>query len=103
MEVDPTRVAEILVGLGGDVAVLGVEDEPNQPLRVHVRMTSDPEPCDGCGGRVELKDIERVMLVDLPAFGRPTRLVWHKRRWRCRGESPRVWWRLSGSLGIAEG
>ena len=22
-------------------------------------------------------------LVDLPAFGRPVRLVWHKRRWRC--------------------
>ncbi|WP_419847770.1 transposase family protein [Candidatus Poriferisocius sp.] len=25
----------------------------------------------------------RVVLVDLPAFGRPVRLVWHKRRWRC--------------------
>lgn len=24
-----------------------------------------------------------VVLVDLPAFGRPVRLVWHKRRWRC--------------------
>jgi transposase len=22
-------------------------------------------------------------LVDLPCFGRPTRLVWHKHRWRC--------------------
>ena len=25
----------------------------------------------------------RWVLVDLPAFGRPVRLVWHKRRWRC--------------------
>ena len=24
-----------------------------------------------------------MVLVDLPAFGRPARLVWHKRRWRC--------------------
>ena len=24
-----------------------------------------------------------VVLVDHPAFGRPARLVWHKRRWRC--------------------
>jgi hypothetical protein len=24
-----------------------------------------------------------VALVDLPAFGRPAVLVWHKRRWRC--------------------
>ncbi|WP_419943966.1 transposase family protein [Candidatus Poriferisodalis sp.] len=25
----------------------------------------------------------RVALADLPAFGRPVRLVWAKRRWRC--------------------
>jgi hypothetical protein len=24
-----------------------------------------------------------VELVDLPAFGRSTRLAWHKRRWAC--------------------
>jgi transposase len=24
-----------------------------------------------------------VELVDLPCFGRPTRLLWHKCRWRC--------------------
>ena len=24
-----------------------------------------------------------VTLVDLPCFGKPTRLAWHKRRWRC--------------------
>ena len=32
-----------------------------------------------------VKDRPRVELVDLPAFGRPTRLVWHKHRWCCRG------------------
>jgi transposase len=28
-----------------------------------------------------------VELVDLPCFGRPTRLVWHKRRWSCLEET----------------
>ena len=36
MECDPTRVCELLVGLG-DVEVLGVDDEAGGPLRVHIR------------------------------------------------------------------
>jgi hypothetical protein len=32
----------------------------------------------------EAKDRDRVGLVDPPAFGSPVRLVWVKRRWRCR-------------------
>jgi len=27
--------------------------------------------------------VREVVLVDLPVFGRPTRLVWRKQRWRC--------------------
>jgi hypothetical protein len=34
-------------------------------------------------GAVTLKERPVVTLVDLPVFGRPARLVWHKRRWRC--------------------
>ena len=30
-----------------------------------------------------MKDRDLVELVDLALFGRPTRLVWHKRRLRC--------------------
>jgi transposase len=30
-----------------------------------------------------VKDRARVELADLPSFGRPARLVWHKRRWWC--------------------
>ncbi len=37
----------------------------------------------GCGGRPWSDGDSRVELVDLPAFGRSVRLVWHKRRWRC--------------------
>ena len=36
MECDPTRVCELLVGLG-DVEVLGVEDEQSAPLGVRIR------------------------------------------------------------------
>jgi hypothetical protein len=32
---------------------------------------------------VWVKDQRPIELVDLPAFGRPARLVWHKRRWVC--------------------
>ena len=82
MEVDPTRVCELLVGLG-DVEVLGVDDDEGGPLRVHVRRRAPRLGCDGCGGALWSDGERPVVLVDLPAFGRPARLVWHKRRWRC--------------------
>ena len=49
MEFDPTRVCELLVGLG-DVEVLGVDDEENAPLRVHIRRRALRPRCGGCGG-----------------------------------------------------
>ena len=82
MIVDPTRVCELLVGLG-DVTVLGAVDEPDGPVIVHVETRADRPSCPGCGGSVWAKDQRPVELVDLPAFGRPARLVWHKRRWSC--------------------
>ena len=81
MEQDPTRICELLVGLG-DVDVVGVVDEATEPLVVHIQTRSRPV-CGGCGGLVWSKDISLVRLVDLPAFGRPVRLVWHKHRWFC--------------------
>ncbi len=82
MHVDPTRVCELLVGLG-DVTVLGAVDEPGGPVRVHIETRGDRPLCPGCGGPVWVKDRRQVELVDLAAFGRPARLVWHKRRWVC--------------------
>ena len=81
MECDPTRVCELLVGLG-DVEVLGVDDVVGARLRVHIRGRAPRPPCGGCGGLVWSKGERSVELVDLPAFGRPVRLAWHKRRWR---------------------
>jgi len=65
------------------VTVLGAEDELGGPVRVHVETRGDRPSCPGCGGGVWSKDQRPVELVDLAAFGRPARLVWHKRRWSC--------------------
>ena len=82
MEDDPRRVCELIVGLG-DVEVLGVDDEQAGPLRLHVRCRALRPLCSGCGGVLRSDGDRLVELVDLPAFGRCARLVWHKRRWRC--------------------
>jgi transposase len=83
VECNHTRMCELLVGLP-EVNVLGVDDECGGPLRVHVESRVERVWCRGCGGRAAVKDRPRVELVDLPCFGRPTRLVWHKHRWCCR-------------------
>jgi transposase len=72
----------LLVGLP-DVNVIGVADVEGQPLRVHVETIVAVVGCAGCGSRAWSKGRRRVDLVDLPAFGRPAVLVWHKRRWCC--------------------
>ncbi len=83
MEINPTRVCELLVGLP-EVNVVGVDDGPGLALRVHVESRLDQGWCRRCGVRAQVKDRPEIVFVDLPCFGRPTRLVWHKQRWRCR-------------------
>ena len=39
--------------------------------------------CARCGVRAEAQDRMPIAIRDLPCFGRPARLVWIKRRWRC--------------------
>ena len=81
MESDATRMCEMLVGLP-EVTVLGVDDGGE---RVTVVIeTRGPRPaCLGCGASPKVKDRDPVLLVDLPVFGRPSRLLWRKHRWRC--------------------
>ena len=73
----------LLVGLP-DVNLLGVEVSPQ--LRVHVETTVERPRCGRCGTVARVKDRPVVELVDLPCFGNPARLVWHKRRWCCPNE-----------------
>lgn len=82
MEIDPTRVCELLVGLP-DVYVVGVEDVVGEPLKVHIRCRERDAWCRTCGARAQSKDRPKTELVDLRSFGRQTRLVWHKYRWAC--------------------
>ena len=81
MEENPTRICELLVGLG-EVEVLGVDDAAAAPLRVHIRWRRRPA-CGGCGGAVWSRGTSPVRLVNLVAFGRPVGLIWHKWRWHC--------------------
>jgi transposase len=82
VEINPTRVCELLVGLP-DVNVLGVDDDVDGPLRVHVESRSGQQWCRECGVRARVKDRPEVTLTDLTCFGRRVRLVWHKHRWVC--------------------
>ena len=85
MESDAMRMCELLVGLP-DVNVLGVE-EANDRVTVVIE-TRGPRPlCLGCGATPKVKDRDPVLLVDLPVFGRPSRLLWRKHRWRCDTQS----------------
>ena len=88
METNPTRMCELLVGLP-DVDVNGVGDWPHW-LRISI-STRNPRPsCPGCAGRVWRHGLDEVELADLPCFGRRTRLVWLKQRWRCPNATCRI-------------
>jgi len=75
-------MCELLVGLP-DVVVLGVDDVAGEPIVVVVESVLDQGWCRECGSKARVKDRSRVTHVDLPCFGRPTRLVWSKPRWWC--------------------
>lgn len=79
---DGTGVAEALLGLPG-FRVLEVV-ETSAELVVRVETTATLMGCAGCGTRAEAHDRVEVAIRDLPCFGRPARLIWRKRRWRCR-------------------
>ena len=69
----------LLVGLP-DARVIGVGE---WPLWLRVVVTIDAERPSCCDRPAHRHGVREVVLVDLPVFGRSTRLVWHKQRWRC--------------------
>jgi transposase len=78
---DAIGLAEALLGLDG-FCVLDVEGTPAEVI-VTVETTTEIVGCSTCGTRAKAQDRLRVDIRDLPCFGRPARLVWLKRRWRC--------------------
>jgi transposase len=79
---DGTGLAEALLGLAG-FRVLAVTETPAEVV-IEIETTAAVVGCPGCGVRAEAQDRMAVDIRDLPCFGRPARLVWRKRRWRCR-------------------
>jgi transposase len=78
---DATGLAEALLGLDG-FRVLEVEETASEVV-ITVETTAEVMGCSSCGVRAEVQDRTRTDIRDLPCFGRPARLVWLKRRWRC--------------------
>ena len=78
---DGSGLAEALLGLDGFV-VLAVTESTDE-LVVTVETTASIVGCTRCGTRAEAHDRMRIDIRDLSCFGRPARLVWIKRRWRC--------------------
>ena len=92
MITDPTQINLVFVQLA-DVVVLGVHDVAGEALKVHVELVRTVQGCPTCGVVAHVKDRYLVELVDLPIYGRPTRLIWHKRRLRCvEPACPKVSW-----------
>jgi hypothetical protein len=78
---DGTGLAEALLGLEGFrvLEVLETSDE----LVIKIETTVEWTGCVECGVRAEAQDRMAVAIRDLACFGRPARLLWRKRRWRC--------------------
>ncbi len=69
------------MGLDG-FRVLDVFERPDE-LVVTVETTASVAGCLTCGTRAMAHERMPAAIRDLPCFGRPARLVWRKRRWRC--------------------
>lgn len=96
---DGNGLAEKLLGLDG-FRVIEVTETPEE-LVIRVETMTTFVGCDGCGTRAESHDRVEVAVRDLPCFGRPARLVWWKRRWRCREPlcEVKTWTETSEHLG----
>ncbi|MFC7247100.1 transposase family protein [Catellatospora aurea] len=72
-----------LLGLDG-LAVIAVADGPHGPVVDLVTADERARRCPECGTAARRSKGRRVTRPrDLPVGGRPTRLRWFKRRWRC--------------------
>jgi transposase len=73
--------ATALVGLDG--FVVGAHELVDGEWWLLVETTVDVVGCASCGARAVGHGWRRVQVRDVPIAGRPVRLVWAKRLWRC--------------------
>ncbi len=81
MSSDPTRMCEILVGLG-DVNVVSVEED-GTAVTVTIETRATVAGCPSCGVVASSKGRRPVSLVDCCQGLRTFVVVWLKRRWQC--------------------
>ena len=73
---------DLLVDLPG-LHVIGVEHDTAGRVVVTVESSPGPIGCPACAVVATGHGRDVVTLVDAPCFGRPVRIRWRKRRWRC--------------------
>jgi transposase len=78
---DPTEICEALVGLK-DIQVLEYR-RTSAIAELVIEQVVENVRCPTCNAVAHVKDRPIVTYVDLPVFGAPFRLVWHKHRMRC--------------------
>jgi transposase len=78
---DAIGLAEALLGLEG-FRVLAVSEGPDE-LVIEIETLEEWTACSCCGVRAIAHERMAVAIRDLACFGRPARLIWRKRRWRC--------------------
>jgi transposase len=78
---DVTGLAEALLGLDG-FRILAVNEGPEEMV-IEIETTLEWTACASCGVPAIAHERMPVAIRDLACFGRPARLVWRKRRWRC--------------------
>lgn len=78
---DRSGGASALLGMDGFVVLSQCEEDGE--LWILVETTAVLVGCPRCGVRATGHGRSEVHVRDLPAGGRPVRLVWRKRRWLC--------------------
>jgi len=78
---DRSSDASALLGMAGFVVLSQTEDDGE--LWILVETTADVAGCPRCGVVATGHGRSEVQVRDLPAGGRPVRLLWRRRRWLC--------------------
>ncbi len=81
MTVDDTTLGAVVLGIDG-FALVGVELAGGE-VRLVAETTAVRVGCSECGVIATPHDRRTTEVRDLPVAGRPARLVWRKRVWRC--------------------
>ena len=82
MITDPTRIAEILLGLGA-INLLGVDEKPDGSLTVMIETRNTIQECPRCSCVSKPKERRSQVVTDLAICKRPLHLMWRKRRFLC--------------------